>query len=52
MKHKSLYDMKVLVLDTEKKREYKNKDLKIYKRNLKKYNKNKLPKGTALLVDG
>ena len=50
-KHRSLYDMKVLVLDTEKKRDYQNKDLKIYRKNLKKYDKRKLPKGTALLVD-
>ena len=43
--------MKVLVLDTEKKRDYQNKDLKIYRKNLKKYDKRKLPKGTALLID-
>ena len=50
-KHRSLYDMKVLVLDTEKKKDYQNKDLKIYRKNLKKYDKRKLTKGTALIID-
>ncbi len=48
-KHKSHRDIKVFVNNSEKNKTYTKKDLKIYQKNLEKYKKQKLPKGTTYL---
>lgn len=48
-KHKSHRNIKVFVFDSEKNKTYTKKDLKIYQKNLVKYKKQKLPKGTIFL---
>lgn len=48
-KHLSLKDIKVFVKNSEKNREYKKKDLKIFQQNLKKYHKKKLARGVQFL---
>ncbi len=50
-KYKSHRDIKVFVYDTEKSKTYTKKDWKIYQKNLKKYKKQKLPKGIKYLID-
>lgn len=48
-KHKSHRDIKVFVFDSEKNKTYTKKDLKLYKKNLIKYKKQKLPRGITYL---